>query len=359
MTDDLVDRIYECAVAPELWPDVLDALSQIVTARGGLMFSSRQTLSWTASEAVREVFDTYVRDGWFKRCSRRPCLMSRSDPSFFREQDFWSLDQLEQEPIYRDFFRPRGLGWSAGTALRIPTGDDIVFSVERDFETGPIGVEEVDRLNGLRPHLARAALVTARLGRQRATGALEALTALGLPAVLLGPDGTALEANAEAETLTDLIGFGAGRRVRLLDRSAEARRVAALEAVETGERDVPASFLIRDAEGRPTRVGHLVPVRRTAQDIFGGAAALMVLTPAAGDRAPSQALLRTLFDLTPAEARVAQGVAVGRSPEQIAHEAGVAITTVRTQLRRVLEKTGCTRQAEAAALLAGTAALPA
>ena len=46
------------------------------------------------------------------RATRRVCLFGRSLPGFFVEQDFWTPDQLDNNPIYRDFFRPRGLGWT-------------------------------------------------------------------------------------------------------------------------------------------------------------------------------------------------------------------------------------------------------
>jgi hypothetical protein len=36
----LIDRIYECSFAPELWPAVLDELAQIADARGGLLFAA-------------------------------------------------------------------------------------------------------------------------------------------------------------------------------------------------------------------------------------------------------------------------------------------------------------------------------
>ena len=55
---------------------------------------------------------------------------------------------------------------------------------------------------------------------------------------------------------------------------------------------------------------------------------------------------------------MARGLAVGKTAEEIAAEGEVALTTVRSQIRRVLEKTGCTRQAEVAALLAGLAIGP-
>lgn len=351
VSGELIDRIYECSVVPELWSDVLDELAQLTDARGGLLFSANTTLCWTASDTVRDVFDEYVSEGWFNRCSRRVCLMSESHPSFFVEQDFWSEEQLDTDPIYRDFFRPHGLGWSAGTGLRLPTGDSIVFSIERAFERGPIEPAHVERLNEMRPHLARSALVSARLGLKRAQGAAEALTALGLPAVLLDQTGRVIEANDLAAALPGCLQFGAGNRLILTDKRAGEQLAEALAGIESGSGEASCTFPLRDEFATPTLVLHVMPIRRSAHDIFGQSYALLVMTPLTAPRAPSIDLMRSLFDLTPSEARVAQGLAAGKSPEEIAEVGGVAITTVRSQLRRVLEKTGCSRQAEVAALL--------
>jgi DNA-binding CsgD family transcriptional regulator len=70
-------------------------------------------------------------------------------------------------------------------------------------------------------------------------------------------------------------------------------------------------------------------------------------------QAPPVELVQTLFDLTPAEARVARSLASGKTVEAIATEGGVSLTTVRTHVRGVLAKTGCERQAEVVALLTG------
>jgi hypothetical protein len=190
MSADLIDRIYECSVVPELWPGVLDELAAMSNAHGGLLFAVRdRVLNWTASEGLEEVFTAYVNDGWFRRCSRRVCLFGSQEPGFCVEHDFWTEDELAANPIYRDFFRPRGLGWSAGTGVPMATGDNIVFTVERRFDDGPVERNAVDRLNALRPHLARSAFISARLGLQRASGASETLTALGLPTALLDAGG--------------------------------------------------------------------------------------------------------------------------------------------------------------------------
>jgi len=350
---ELIDRIYECAVVPELWPDVLDGLADLTDSKGGLLFSARdRVLKWTASENLNDIFRAYVQDGWFTKCPRRVCLFGRSLPGFFVEQDFWTPDQLDSNPIYRDFFRPRGLGWSAGTGLQMPTGDHIVFSIEREHSRGPIEKERVEALNELRSHLARSAFVAARLGLQRARGAKDALTSMGLPALLLGQDGAVIEANSLIEHLDDHVQWRAQSRIALSDGRANDLLSAALAALDSNPEFTVQSFPLRDGDGKAAMVVHLIPIRRSAHDVFAGSYALLVLTPVAAPSAPPIELMRSLFDLTPSEARVARGLAAGETLEEIAANGGVAMSTVRSQLRQVLEKTGCSRQAEIVSLLA-------
>jgi DNA-binding CsgD family transcriptional regulator len=349
---DLVDRIYECSFVPELWPDILDELAEMTGARGTLLFAVRdKVLNWTASPDLRGIFESYVKDGWFRRCDRQICLFSRSQPTFLVEHDFWTDDQLDANPIYRDFFRPHGLGWSAGTGLQMPTGDNIVFSVEREFSRGPIEKEVVDALNELRPHLARSAFVSARLSLQRAKGANDALTAMGLPALLLDETGAVIAANDFIEALSTHVQWRARDRITLTDLRANQLLSASLASLDTSSEPSVRSFPLRDEENRATMVVHIVPIRRSAHDIFARCYALLVVTPVASPRAPPVELLRSLFDFTQSEARVARGLAVGETLEEIASSGGVAISTVRSQLRQVLEKTGCVRQAEAVAML--------
>lgn len=352
MDDDLIDRIYECAAAPEAWPAVLDEVAALAGSTGGLLFSARKSLHWTASERVADVFAAYVEEGWFGKCSRRLCLMSQDAPAFFVEHDFWSDEEIDADPVYRDFFRPRGLGWSAGTGVQVPTGDNIVVSVERRFSDGPVEAASVARLNRIRPHLARSALVSARLQHQRAQGAAEALTALNLPAFLLRANGTVAECSPFVDELEPAVQWNAPGRLRLSDRVADQMLADALAALAFRSDECVRSFAVRDALGTPRHVAHLVPVRRSAHDVFGDSYALLMLLPVASDRVPSATLMKSLFDLTPAEARIAGGIARGDTAETLARDGDVAISTVRSQIRRVLEKTGCSRQADLAAFLA-------
>ena len=356
MQEKLIDRIYECSVVPELWPDVLDELALLTDSTGGMLFSARKAVNWTASENVVDAFETYVKDGWLGKCPRRMCMIEKSQPTFFVEQDFWSEEELANNPFYRDFFHPRGLGWSAGTLLQMPTGDNIVFSIERQLDQGPIERNHVERLNELRPHLLRSAFVSARLGLQRAQGAGETLARFGLPALVLDADGKFVEANERADTIADHIKFNApDRRVAFADRRAGAFLTSALERLDGVSATDSLSFPIRNEDGHAIFVGHVMPVKLAAHDIFANSYALLFFTPLDRTRAPSKDLMRSLFDMTVAETRIAKGLVKGQTLTEIASDGGVSITTVRSQFSSILEKTGCSRQAELVGLLANIA----
>ena len=170
MDSELIDRIYEASFVPSKWRDILLDLAELTDSTGGLLLSTREkSLNWTASDSVFEDFADYLRDGWFKRCGRRVCLLEKAHSAFLTELDYWTEEEIENNEIYQKFFRPRDLGWSAGTGLVMPTGDHIVFSVERSHQRGPIETKHIHTLNELRPHLARAAMVAARMGLESAT----------------------------------------------------------------------------------------------------------------------------------------------------------------------------------------------
>jgi hypothetical protein len=111
-------------------------------------------------------------------------LMLHRHSGFMRDVDMWTLEEMDQDPSFRDLLRPRGFGWCGGFLVQVPSDDMLLFSVERRFVDGPIESSAVSQLNALRPHLAPAAMMSARL---RAQGMAESLTTMGLPsAVLLG-----------------------------------------------------------------------------------------------------------------------------------------------------------------------------
>ena len=357
MDAQLIDRIYECAFAPELWPLALAEIAELAEARGSILLTANtdyQVLRWAASAGICELTADYVARGRLLQDSRVERWLAARHAGFSTDDDIYTSQELETEPTRRAV-RALGLGCAAFTGAPLPTGDWLSFSVQRDAAGGPFAASTVGHLDALRPHLARSALMSARLQMERAQMASKTLELIGLPGLVFDDRGTVLAANHLIEDLTDHIIWRAQGRVSLKDRSANDLFRSAIATLHLDQTGQVRSFAVRGAHGDGALVAHIVPIRRTARDMFARCAGVLIMTPVALPQAPPVELVQSLFDLTPAEARVARSLAAGETLDHIATAGSVSRNTVRTQVRGVLEKTGCHRQAEVIALLSGIA----
>jgi hypothetical protein len=145
---------------------------------------------------------------------------------FMRDVDMWTLEEMDQDPSFRDLLRPRGFGWCGGFLVQVPSDDMLLFSVERRFVDGPIESSAVSQLNALRPHLARAAMMSARLRLERAQGMAESLTTMGLPSAVLLGNGKICATSSQFERIGPQIILGAFGRVALANPGANAQSIA-------------------------------------------------------------------------------------------------------------------------------------
>jgi DNA-binding CsgD family transcriptional regulator len=354
--DGLIDRIYEAGVLPEQWPAVLEDLTRITDGVGALILSrSRFQEHFIGTPEAARIFAGAAAEGWQgERNPRAPRLFGARHAGFLTDLDVFTREEMDREPYFTEFLRPLGLGWGTATAVEVPSGDMIAFDIERSFERGPVERPIVQRLDELRPHLARAALLSARLAFERARAAALALDHVGLPAAVLGRTTRILAANPSLEAMMPSVVQDRSARVALVDRNADALLADALTRLALpGEASGVRSFPIAAREDRPPLIVHLVPIRLGANDVFSGASALLVLTPVIPAEVPTAEVLQGLFDLTAAEARVARSIAERKTVETIADSLGVSRETVRSQLKAVLAKTGTARQVDLAALLVG------
>ena len=349
----LLDRIYECAALPDLWPGVIDELAGIAGARGGALYSGvPKVQSWTSSDAICDLARRIV--GGDVVSWTMGTLVKRRHSGFLREVDVVPLDALAADPVYPGFLWPEGLGYGAATSIQVPTGDSLILSLERELVRGPVEADAISVLNALRPHIARSALLSARLQMERARAASDTLRLLGLPAYVLDRAGSVLAANDLVEDLSDVVGWRARDRVWLKDAAADALLRKAMDTLDADQLGTARSFALRASGGESRAVAHVIPLRGTARDLFVRCAAILVFTPVTPEfQVPHVDLIQSLFDLTASEACVAQGLAKGQSVADIAVLRAVSKETVRSQVRAVLEKTGCHRQVEVVALLAG------
>lgn len=351
---ELFAMIYEAAAIPELWPQTLDRLASSVDAYGAALVSidHNSALRFASTETYRPAYTRYHELGGFTIANpRAERAIAGRRFEFLPDIDLCSLEELQHDKLYEIVLRPFGIGWTIGSPVPSPSHDLTYFDLCRLEIDNPFGRREAQLLNQLRPHLARAALLATRLELTKAKATAEALAALGLPAAVVAFNGKVLAANSLLDTLAPRVAVGAFDRLsvmhqptaRLLDRTL--RREGSIE--------LPMSIPVPAEEDKPALVLHLLPVERSAHDIFGSANFVLFATPVTEPNAPTADLLSGLFDLSSAEASVARGVANGQSLHEIAQVRGVSLETIRSQLKGALAKTGTRRQVDLVRLLLG------
>jgi DNA-binding CsgD family transcriptional regulator len=354
--DVLVDRIYEAAAIPELWRPVLIDFARVVGAEHSVLIAQRAGFNrWVGSSSeCEDLVRTHFEQFPTNERTRRLLALRRA--GFVTDGDVITEVEMAQEPVYRDFWLPRGYGNGVATAIFAPSGDTFIVHAECERRVGPVNREIVARLDRLRPHFARAVLVSARLDMERVNAATTALGLVGLPAAVLGPGGRLLAANTLLADMVPAVVQDRPARLALVDAGADALLVEALArlAADVGNQAV-CSIPVSAREGRPPIIFHVVPVCGAAHDIFTRALAILIATPVVPKEVPSADVVQGLFDLTPSEAKLAALIAAGRPPREASLKLGVSEETARTTLKRVLSKTGLHRQADLVGLLRGVA----
>ena len=350
----LVDEIYAAAWLPELWPQVLERVTRLADGYGAVLFAFKDAAArWVGTANAAPIMTAYLEGGWEQYNTRAPRAAALQYPGFVADLDLFSADEIEHEPIYVEFFRKLGLGWCAGTTIVSPSGDLLVLNIERQFERGPVESSLLRSLDPLRPHLARAALMSSRLNLERAQTAARTLEAIGLPAAIMGGDGRVLAVNSLFDDLGSRIIARAFGRVSVAHNGASKLLEEAVGRLASSVENTVCSIPLPADDTGPPLILHLVPVRREAHDIFARALGILVATPLIFGSSPPEQALQGLFDLTPAEAKVARTIVSGGTIEGMARSQNISPGTIRSQLRSVFVKTGTMRQVELVALLAG------
>ena len=325
MSDDLVDRIYEAAFVPDLWSNVLETARDLASSADGAIFvfgenapirgrfSDASPASAEALKDVRPLFDAFLSsDGW--KLSPGTMRMYELQPgSFVHVEAFMTAEEIENDP-QRIAARAVGIGARLCTAIPLPTGELVTIVFRRWLKDGPHDRAAIDRMDALRPHLARAGMMAARLRMEQAQATASALEAIGLAAAVMTASGRVLTANALLEKLPSVFVAVAHGGIALANAAANA---LFQEAILRNARDqVVRSIPVPASDGQPPLVVHLLPLRRAAHDIFSGADMLIAVTPvSASTIVPSPSLLAGLFDLTPRRGAPGRGPLAGQAVE--------------------------------------------
>lgn len=354
MTEQIIAGIYEAAALPERWPDVLERLAARSGGRGGnlIRFGNDhvQIVSTPSVAALTAEFDSL---GYNAQNTRLTRLLARSEHAgFLTDCDLHSQDELDTLPMYRDFLKPHRSDAGAATIIQGAGHDALILAVEQ-FDSHAHSREGARLLDPFRPHLARSLTLVAQLRMQRVQAAIAALDMVSVAAAVIDPAGRIEASNALFDRNVERLLDERDGRLHATAPASDKLLRDALTRLSQYRRG--SSLPLLDPAGGPTCAMHLVPMHGQARDLFDSAGAVVIVASASNPTVPGADLIRILFDLTPAEARVARAVAMGRSPTEVASDHGISVGTVRSQLKQVFAKTGVGRQTELAVMLASLA----
>ncbi|RED37730.1 DNA-binding CsgD family transcriptional regulator [Rhodopseudomonas thermotolerans] len=355
---DLIDKIYEAAFIPELWPDVIQALGAVSHSASGamLVFDGTMPIGFKATQLLFDTIHNFCTTSAWRESRRIQHFYTNPLSGFALGSEYFPPEIVEED---ERLLKLKKLGFHdyAGTIIPMPTGEIVVFALHRKIDDDAFSKRELDGLNEFYGHLARSSLMSARLRLQQAHATAAAMAAFGLPAAVLTNSGRVLSTNLLLENMPDVFVPLAHGRMCIGDTETNKLLQEVINAQQAGAEPSVRSVPLMSRNNIEPMVVHALPLRRSAHDVFSGGDILIVASPVtASSMVPSPTILMGLFDLTPAETKVSMALASGKSLKEAALENHVTVKTARSYLERIFAKTGTRQQSQLVALLKSTAA---
>ncbi len=345
-------KMCEAAFMPELWVPLLDELAvETGSSVGGI------GVYWPRTRGIRTSFEIAPgHDEWEQTLESQEHWTNYVRGSGILNKGFVQVDPFEGDWSGISDFDARmsryiksGYGVQLGTMIELFNGEIISLEFSRRYGEPRYSLEQVAGLNTLHPAFSHSAFFASRLQFERVRGGIEMLKDVGLAAAFIGSNRKLLLKNVLFDEYDEY--FSNDRSGQISIRGNDALRKRFNRAMEISLKRGVSVPVPADAF-RKAAVIQLIPLFGNAQTIFAMAGAVMMITPVATTIGlPSAEVVSGIFNLTPAEARLAITLTAGLSLRDTAANQGITFGTARAYLNSVFSKTGTNQQSTLVSLL--------
>ena len=360
----LIGDIYDAVIDPAQRNDVLDKIASFTGGHSGGLLSKH-------SLSKSEVLYCYVGadpNSLQVYSESYPKLDPTADsPCFGVEQvvsatDLVPYEEFRRGRFYREWARPHGWVDVASAVIEKSATSCTFLSVVRHEANGLVDDEMRRRMALVIPHVRRALLIGQTIHRKQTEAVCfsDVLDGLSSGMILVDASGRIVHTNNAGNAILDAGDFLRSVCGRLVasDLAINAALREILVAANAGDAalGVKGIALPLTAHDGERHVAHVLPLtsgaRREAGLAYNAVAALFIRKASLEPFSPPE-VIGEMYRLTPTELRVLLAIVdIGGVPE-VAAALGVAVTTVKTHLSRLFEKTGVARQADLVKLVAG------
>jgi len=380
-----IRRLYDAATDAEKWPAFLQELARCFDADGAHIVRVQpheRALSFSAlygyDEAIRKLYGGDGADlaSALARFERHFSELMPTDPRirFIEQYPSRPLScrlaisdaELHGSKMYQDLLRHADVEYSLVVCSPEDDGSLIMFGVFRGKQSTFFKEQEAEAFGELIPHVKQAMALSEHLARIDLVNriAFEALDGIAMGILLVDESARVIHANAAAKRITELadgISLCNGTlkvHVKDEDRLLRSAIWDAIAKVRTGEIPPGEAVAVSRPSGHepfPVLIGTLWGnhLRYGLGRLDRPVAVVFVTIPEEPQEVPAE-LLRRLFGLTPAEARICERVVLGCTVEEAAKDLKITTDTARVHLKSVFAKTGVSRQAQLVAKIMAT-----
>lgn len=365
--DEIVRGVYRAAAGLGEWRLPLEAISREFGLWGSQIIgvdkrSYTLVFSYEAGGSPEAALD-YVRDYHAINPRLLPVLQLKPGEWMHCHEHF-DEQFVANSPFYQEFLIPYGGRYLSGTKLVENEHFLVLLGALRGQGSQPLNPAEIGDLNRIRGHMIESVQTYLHLYETYAQAGVgkQLLNELRYPALLIDSYRAIVYRNERAADLLATRGtlMGHGNQLRCRNPEDDGRLLESIRSLglntspdnSSERRNRGFVRLAKDGDGSGLAI-FLTAIRPDeVMRSFGHASlALLVLHEPSNERAFDPFIVAEIFGLTPAEAKVAVRIAQGHSIEQITQDFGIAVTTIRSQLKAVFAKTWTSRQSELAVLL--------
>jgi DNA-binding CsgD family transcriptional regulator len=362
----LLENIYMTAADPDAWMPLLRDLVGATASRSARLLVMNAEADRVFSSRKLNIDDAYHRrytDYFVNKCPWRPELRRMAPGRLYSTYLHFSCRQPDfyRTEFFNDWARYQNIHHGiCGTVYR-GCGQTVQLLIQRTRGQGHYTEEETAFVNQLVPHMQHAFLISAKMARIRSRSEAAALAAERerLPFFLLDRNRKVIHCSPDAERLVLAKGMLEIRKGRLeiADQLQNSRlnrltRECLAAAVSREIKNAGGHILVPRPQGGGMRLLIRpmlpeIPLLVGEPDVY---VAVYVSDPGAGIVIDADRL-KTLYQLSDAEARVAAAMVATVDSAEMARSCAIGMNTLRTHLKAIFAKTQTQNRADLMKLL--------